>query len=138
MLVPEEGANQTRQLPAGTTTVTLDLSAFDDQTVQLRYESPRGGSLQVARLRVKETILNGNQVIVWALVVNGELLTAFVPSVGGGASPAGSQYEDVYDREKAIEYILEEIRGAAGEDALTKIDEFEPIIEEINEGETVE
>ena len=52
VVVPEEGANRTRQLPAGTTTVTLDLSAFDDQTVQLRYESPRGGSLQVARLRV--------------------------------------------------------------------------------------
>ena len=70
--------------------------------------------------------------------VDGELLTVFVPSVGGVASPAGSQYEEAYDCENAIEYILKEIRGAAGEDALTKIDEFEPIIEEINEGETVE
>jgi len=42
-------------------------------------------------------------------VIDDVVLTSFVPSLGEGAAPAGSNYQDVYDRDNAINYIKDEV-----------------------------
>lgn len=100
------------------------------------YEGTRtSGDKATVTVYVKEMTLNGNKVIAFALVVNGELKTAFVPA---GQAPPGSNYNDAYSRENAINYIIEEVlKTATGQDTIEKIKEFEEVIEEIDVGEEV-
>jgi len=79
---------------------------------------------------VKGMILNGNEIIVWGLVVDGKVITAYVPTLGEGPSPPGSNYEDVYDREHAINKIHNDVI----EPHLTKVVENAKIIDDIDQG----
>lgn len=95
------------------------------------YETQDG----TERTYVKEMELNGNEVVVFVFVADGKAVTSFVPAE---EAPAGSSYEDVYDREVAVEYIIEKVVDAEGEDTMEKVEEFEEVIEQIDEGETPE
>lgn len=80
-------------------------------------------------------VLNGNKVIVFGLAVDGVLKTTFVPA---GNAPAGSDYEEVYNRAAAIEYTIEEVlKKASGATDIQKILEKEEIIEQYDEGDYV-
>jgi len=96
------------------------------------YEGTEPASGNEVEVYVKEMLLNGNEVIVFALVVDDVVTTAYVPTLRDGPSPAGSDYEDVYDREHAINEIIDGLL----ESYMTKVEENIEIIEEIDEGES--
>ena len=95
------------------------------------YETQDG----TERTYVKEMELNGNEVVVFVFVADGKAVTSFVPA---NEAPANSDYDDVYDREDAIEYIIDRVLDTQGEEAMEKIEEFEEVIEQIDVGETPE
>ena len=98
------------------------------------YKATRDSDGATISVYLKEMYLNGNEVVVFALVRDGQLITSFVPA---GEAPPGSAYENVYDRSAAIEYIKEEVlKTATGQTAIEKVEEFKEIIEEIDIGET--
>lgn len=102
------------------------------------YEGIRPNDNAKVTVYVKEMIRNGNEVVVFALVVDGVLITSFVPSVGEDAAPAGSEYEQAYDRGEAIEYIAENVlKTATGQATMEKIEEFNRIIERYKPGEEI-
>jgi len=97
------------------------------------YEGTRTNDDATVRVYVNEMTLNGNEVVAFLLVVDGEAISSFVPA---GQAPETSDYDSVYDREEAIEYIKEEVlKTSTGEDPIRKILQDEEIIEDIDEGE---
>jgi len=69
----------------------------------------------------------------FAKVVDGKVITSFVPTVVQRAPPE-AEYEDVYDRTHALNYIIRRnIRGG-----MTKIKENKNLISGIQEGEKVD
>lgn len=93
------------------------------------YEEIRDHDGAQVTVYVREMMLNGNKVVAFALVVNGEVITSFVPA---GEAPPGSSYQDAYDREYAINYNINEVLS----ENMEKIEEFDEVIEEIDEGKT--
>lgn len=79
--------------------------------------------------------LNGNEVVVFVFVADGKAVTSFVPAQ---EAPPNADYDDVYNREDAVEYIVDKVLDAGSEDPMEKIEEFEKVIEEIDVGETPE
>lgn len=98
------------------------------------YETQDG----TERTYVKEMKLNGNDIVVFVFVADGKAITSFVPSTGEGASPPDSTHDEVYERENAINYIIESVLDAGGDEPMEKIEEFEEVIEQIDIGETPE
>ncbi|AGB15524.1 hypothetical protein Halru_0903 [Halovivax ruber XH-70] len=99
------------------------------------YGGTRASDDATVRVYVSEVAGGDGPVVVFALVVDGRLITSFVPA--GEAHP-GAPYEDVYDRDKATTYIIREVlQKASGHSPMTKVDEFDQLITQIEEGESI-